>query len=519
MIAYLERFVHENDTESKQDDDVSTICNALDLQASIDSWAAAAARAEASKDFGGIQSVKPLAFLRPSGADDVARVVKAVASLPNLTVAARGNGHSINGQAMADRGLVLDMRSLDDRFRVSSFSDGSAYADVSGGALWEDVLRRCLEFGLAPRSWTDYLSLTVGGTLSNAGVSGQTFRYGPQTSNVTELEVVNGKGETLICSETENSDLFFGSLGGLGQFGIITRARVLLQPAPDMVRWIRLVYTEFEDFTRDAEFLVTLPENDSFDYVEGFVFSNNDNPLTGRPTVPLHPDEEFDPTRLPRTAGSVLYCLELALHYNNTDHPSTVDTAVSRLVAGLGFVEGLEFQVDLSYMEFLLRVKRAEEDAKANGMWDAPHPWLNMFVSKSDVSEFDRVVFKNILKEGVGGPMLIYPLLRSKWDSRTSTVIPEGEIFYLVALLRFSPPHPKGPSVDKLVDQNKGIVQYCLSNGFDFKLYLPHYQSEKEWKRHFGDKQWSIFVERKEKFDPKAILAPGQRIFSRKNQS
>lgn len=88
--------------------------------------------------------------------------------------------------------------------------------------------------------------------------------------------------------------------------------------------------------------------------------------------------------------------------------------AVNRLLGRLGFVEHLEFQVDLSYMDFLLRVKRAEEDAKANGIWDAPHPWLNLFVSKSNIFEFDRVVFKNLLKEGVGGPMLIYPLLRSK---------------------------------------------------------------------------------------------------------
>ncbi|PON73099.1 Cytokinin oxidase [Parasponia andersonii] len=518
MIAYLERFVHENDTESRPEDDVvSTLCNALDLQGSIDSGAAADV---AGKDFGGMHSVRPLAFVRPSGVDDVARVVKAASRSPNLTVAARGNGHSINGQAMADRGLVLDMRSLDGegQFHVSRI-DGSYYADVSGGALWEDVLRRCLGLGLAPRSWTDYLSLTVGGTLSNAGVSGQAFRYGPQTSNVTELEVVTGKGEALICSESENPELFYGALGGLGQFGIITRARVLLQQAPDMVRWIRLVYSEFEDFTRDAEFLVTRPEEDSFDYVEGFVFSNNDNPLTGRPTVPLHPDQEFDPTRLSPTAGSVLYCLELALHYRNTDHPSTVDTAVRRPLARLGFVEQLEFQVDLSYMDFLLRVKRAEEDAKANGIWeDAPHPWLNLFVSKSHISEFDRVVFKNLLKEGVGGPMLIYPLLRSKWDSRTSTVLPEGEIFYLVALLRFTAPQPKGPMVDKLVVQNKEMVQYCFTKGFDFKLYLPHYRSEEEWKRHFGN-QWTRFVQRKANFDPMAILAPGQKIFSRIPQS
>ena len=87
---------------------------------------------------------------------------------------------------------------------------------------------------------------------------------------------------------------------------------------------------------------------------------------------------------------------------------------VSRLLGRLGFVERLKFQVDLGYVEFLLRVKRAEEHAKANGIWDSPHPWLNIFVSKSDIVDFDRTVFKKMVKDGVGGPMLVYPLLRSK---------------------------------------------------------------------------------------------------------
>ena len=84
------------------------------------------------------------------------------------------------------------------------------------------------------------------------------------------------------------------------------------------------------------------------------------------------------------------------------------------MLGRLGFIEGLEFHVDVSYMQFILRVKRVEEHARANGIWDAPHPWLNMFVSKRDIADFDRTVFKKILKDGIGGPMLVYPLLRSK---------------------------------------------------------------------------------------------------------
>ncbi|KAI4377014.1 hypothetical protein MLD38_014711 [Melastoma candidum] len=246
MIAYAERFVPENDNEAeppRQDHhDIQSLPLDLQLQGTVDFGASSAAMA--ARDFGGMQSVSPLAVIRPMGVDDVARLVKAVLCSGDLTVAARGNGHSINGQAMSDQGLVVDMRTAEaDRFQIlAEGPNGIGYAVVPGGALWEDVLRVCLSYGYAPRSYTDYLSLTVGGTLSNAGVSGQAFRYGPQTSNVTELEVVTGNGDIVLCSERENSELFFAALGGLGQFGIITRAKIPLQPAPDMVKYTLCSY-------------------------------------------------------------------------------------------------------------------------------------------------------------------------------------------------------------------------------------------------------------------------------------
>lgn len=45
----------------------------------------------------------------------------------------------------------------------------------------------------------------------------------------------SGKGELMTCSANKNSDLFYGVLGGLGQFGIITRARIALETAPKRV--------------------------------------------------------------------------------------------------------------------------------------------------------------------------------------------------------------------------------------------------------------------------------------------
>lgn len=143
----------------------------------------------ASRDFGGMRSAEPLAVLHPASAEDVSRLVK---SAHGFGVSARGHGHSINGQSMTADGVVIQMSGSRGSPAQPRVSEKLMYVDVWGGELWIDVLRSTLEYGLAPKSWTDYLYLSVGGTLSNAGISGQAFNHGPQISNVYELDVVTG---------------------------------------------------------------------------------------------------------------------------------------------------------------------------------------------------------------------------------------------------------------------------------------------------------------------------------------
>jgi cytokinin dehydrogenase len=154
-----------------------------------------------ASDFGAVVSGAPFAIMRPESAGDVALLLGELSSAPprpRATVAARGAGHSLQGQAQARGGIVLETRSLPRAVVVVADGGGGGeakarpYADVGAGVLWVEVLRECLKAGLAPVSWTDYLYLTVGGTLSNAGISGQAFKHGPQISNVLQLEVVTG---------------------------------------------------------------------------------------------------------------------------------------------------------------------------------------------------------------------------------------------------------------------------------------------------------------------------------------
>ncbi|URD87566.1 cytokinin dehydrogenase [Musa troglodytarum] len=472
------------------------------------------ATARFSIDYGRLTEAAPAAVLYPSSPDDIAALVRfSYASPRPFVIAARGHGHSTRGQAFAPGGVVVDMASLGRgrragrRDRINVPLDDVhrlRYVDAGGEQLWIDVLRETLEHGVAPRSWTDYLYLTVGGTLSNAGISGQAFRHGPQISNVHELDVITGKGDMVTCSRDVNSDLFYGVLGGLGQLGIITRARIAVEPAPQRVRWVRFIYTDFGSFINDQELLISISE-EGFDYVEGQLLMKN-----GAANSSFFSEGDSEKIRVLAAEFGAIYFLEGAIYYELST-ASSVDQKLKLLLKKLSFVPGFAFTKDVSYLRFLDRVHRDEIKLRPMGLWDVPHPWLNLFVPKSRMRDFETGIFRGILIEN-DTPMatvLISPMNKSKWDEKMSVTIPDEDIFYAIGILRSATMDDR----KHLDDQNDQILRFCDQAGIEFKQYLPHYTTQADWKKHFGVK-WDRFVQLKRRYDPKALLSPGQRIFT-----
>ncbi|XP_073062375.1 cytokinin dehydrogenase 9-like [Primulina eburnea] len=466
----------------------------------------------AAKDFGNRYHLMPSAVLYPKSISDISSIIKYIFCMDKssqLTVAARGRGHSLEGQAQAYGGVVINMESL--QMPEISFHIGKCpYVDVSAGQLWISILHASLEKGLAPKSWTDYLHLTVGGTLSNAGISGQAFRHGPQINNVYQLEVVTGRGEVVTCSKNNNTDLFHAVLGGLGQFGIITKARIALEPAPKMVKWIRALYSDFTLFTHDQELLISA--EGSFDYIEGFVIINRTGLLNNwrssfNPKDPVQANQFI-------SDGKILFCLEVAKYFNpdETDH---IDKDIDTLLSGLSNIPSTLFLSEVSYVDFLDRVHVSEIKLQEKGLWEIPHPWLNLLIPRSKIHIFAQEVFGNIINDTSNGPVLIYPIDKSRWEKETSLITPEEDVFYLVAFLSSARPSSTGKDgLDHILSQNNKILKFCEKSDLGIKQYLPHYSSQEEWKAHFGI-HWEAFFRRKLTYDPLAILAPGQGIFQR----
>jgi cytokinin dehydrogenase len=430
-----------------------------------------AALSEAGDDFGHIVHAIPRAVLRPGSERDVQRMI-GFANREGLTLSMRGQGHSTHGQSQAEAGIVIDSRSL------ASIEVVSAEAAVVGpGARWVDVLAAALEQGLTPPVLTDFIELSVGGTLSGGGIGGATQQHGLQVNNVLELEVVTGQGARVTCSPRRHAALFRAVLGGLGQLGVIVRATLALVPAPAQVRVYQLFYTSLPTFLADQRLAVA---SGRFDYLEG--------------------------QALPQPGGSIQFMLEAAAYYTP---PETPDDA--SLLAGFTPLAGSTVIEEHGYFDWANRLAPLIAELRATGAFDLPHPWFDVFLPDGGADAYLADVFANLVPEDVGGPILLYPFRRVA-ALGTLVALPRTELVFLFDLLRFAAPDPAG--VARLVAENRTLFEGARALGG--KRYpigsIPF--SAADWAEHFGD-SFPALAALKARHDPNNVLTPGQGIFPR----
>ena len=366
--------------------DLPELAGTLDTDEGTLRWAA--------RDYGGVVQHPPKAVLRPATAADISTVVR-YAHEHGLQVVPRGQGHSTGGQAQTLGGVVVDMNQLNE---IHEVRPGRVIVDA--GARWSDVLRATLPHGMTPPVLTDYLELTVGGTLSVGGLGGASHHHGAQTDNVLSLDVVTPSGAIVSCGPDDHREVFDAVRACRGRNGIITRATLRLVPAPDTVTWHKLHYNTIGQLAADQQHLVTAG---AFDYVEG---------------------------QLKIRGGRRVAELE-----------AVTFTGVS---AGHGRLDGLTFRDaetrTASYWDFVNRLADGEPLLREVGLWDSPHPWCNLLLpSSATVSllhhiegELGTELYSDV------GLVLAYPL-RADRITTPRLALPDEDIVFLVAALRYAP--------------------------------------------------------------------------------
>ncbi|KAJ3686520.1 hypothetical protein LUZ61_015684 [Rhynchospora tenuis] len=441
------------------------------------------ARSSFATDFGNLSKSTPGAVFYPSSPNDIATLIRYSYKSPKpFTISQRGAGHSTYGQTFVPDGILIDMSSLGRNnadCRITVTNGPIPYVDAGGEQPWITVLNATLKYGLTPRIFTDYLYATVGGSLSNAGISGRAFVHGPQISNVYELDVITGTGKTVTCSREVEPDLFYAALGGLGQFGVITRARIALEPAQKRARWVRLFYTDVELLMRDQEKLISMDDSSAvFDFVEGEIVFSVPQVQVIRGGYDFSDSDIAKITKLVTETNGPVYLIDAVAYYDDLTAP-LLDQNIHLLLEELHYISGFEFSVDMPLLNFLNRLYYLQLQQTPLGLCTT------------------------------AGSVLIFPMNRTKWDDKMSAVTPNEEVFYVVSLLWSAVAN----DTKTLVDLNNQVFNICENYNLGCKKYLPHFTNQEDWKKQFGNK-WTTFVSRKKKYDPKALLSPGQKIFT-----
>lgn len=432
----------------------------------------AQARMEAADDFGHVVSHLPLAVLRPGSVDDIAQMLR-FARRHRLRIGPRGLGHTLNGQSQVEAGIVIDMRTM-----ATIHSLAEDRMDVDAGILWSVVVERALAVGRTPPVLTDLLELTVGGTLSVGGLSGNTFRHGLQADNVLELQVVTGEGELVHCSPAQQRDLFDAVLAGLGQCGVIVRATLKLVEAPTHVRLYDLGYANLEAQLRDQRLAV---EKDRLDYVLGFA--------------------------LPAKEGGWMHRMQVLKYYKEPESPDD-----ARLLEGLSYQRGSEQIVDMPYGKWVSRLVPQLAELKARGMNTLPHPWSDLFVPDSKIETFAAEVLKEVSPTEVDYyfPVLFYLLKRERL-TRPLFSLPDEEICFLFGVLRTASPEAQR-GVAQMLKHNRELYDRNRQWGGTHYAHATVTLSPEDWKARFGP-AWENFAAAKRRYDPDNVLTPGPGIF------
>ncbi len=435
-----------------------------------------AALDETQSDFGRLVVKRPRAVARPADTAQVAALVR-WARDHRFPLVTRGQGHSQSGIGTAKDAVVLDLRDL---ASVGAPDAAAGRIEVGGGAVWKDIVAASLKAGLVPPVLTNNLGVSVGGTLSVAGLGIASFREGCQGDQVLELEVVTGAGDVVVCGPDRERDLFDAVRSGLGLSGIITRAVLRLVPAKPMVRTHYLLYDDLPALMKDAQALMTDPR---FGYLESWCVPcpQGFRKVNGVPTpfaqwfFPLHASVEFDPAAPPDNGA---------------------------LLAGLAHYRSVHVE-DRTMGEFANRLEPLFELWKRGGYWAGAHPWMETVLPWGAAAAYITGVLANLPPHLLGGGHILL------WPSRGDTskvplfMAPKGQFVMGFGILPGLPPPAMalaGPMLKQASDLSTRMGGKRYPSGWlDF--------GPEQWKAQYGER-WEDLRAWKKRFDPDGVLNP-----------
>ncbi|MET9834752.1 FAD-binding protein [Streptomyces sp. NPDC006385] len=243
---------------------------------------------EPTTDFGAVRRAVPRAVHRMPGTSSAALL----SSGRPLTL--RGAGHSCDGQTVTNGDLLVTYAPDTPGSEVRDL--GGDLVDVPAGMSWYGLEQELNRRGRTAPVLTDYLHMSVGGTLSVGGMGLNSVRHGLQCDQVERILLSDGTGVPRWCSRTAHPELFRFALGGLGQAGLIERAVLRTVPHHRHAHVHRVRHTTVTELAAYAE---RIADRDDIEHYNAYLSGGDLHTETGWYTDAPRPCRPQDCTIVP----------------------------------------------------------------------------------------------------------------------------------------------------------------------------------------------------------------------------
>ncbi len=167
-----------------------------------------------------LNPIKVSAIITPATTQEIVDAVKEHKG----PVSIGGGRFSMGGQTATEDAVQIDMRSFN---RIVAFSAAKKEITVQAGITWRKIQEHIDSFGLSVKIMQTYANFTVGGSLS-VNCHGRYTGQGPIILSVKQIKIVLANGDLVAASPAENTEIFYGAIGGYGGLGVITEVTLSL---------------------------------------------------------------------------------------------------------------------------------------------------------------------------------------------------------------------------------------------------------------------------------------------------
>jgi len=222
----------------------------------------------------------PETVLRPSNPQELLACVL-LAARTGKSLRVMGSKHSFS-ELIATPDIAV---SLDSYQGILSVDQSKQQATVKSGTTLHQLSADLLKVGLMMENLGDIDVQSLAGSITT-GTHGTGIEFGTLATQVVGLTLITAQGDHLICSETQNGDVFKAALVSLGSLGLISDITLRLVPAYKLKFVQRIV--NFKTGLTQLE--QCLADNRNFEY---FFFPYTDIIQTKSLNITTEPVDRF----------------------------------------------------------------------------------------------------------------------------------------------------------------------------------------------------------------------------------